>query len=100
MQSRQIGGHNYFIGIDGSEASDLAFEVTMHGLFRPDRDQFNCCHITNSKKDYLPFQYNPDYIEAKYMGRIWKWSMSNQAKFIKKEVDQDKTTKDTLWDQA
>ena len=72
----------------------------MHGLFRPDKDQFNVCHITNSKKDYLPFIYNPDYIEARYQGRIWKWSISNQAKFIKKEIEAEKTTKDTLWDKA
>ena len=59
-------GHTYFIGVDGSEASELAFDVCMHGLFRPAKDTFNVCHITNSTKDYLPFCMQADYIEAKY----------------------------------
>ena len=93
-------GHNYFICVDGTPQSEMAFDICMHGLFRESKDTFNVCHITNSKKDYLPFQYHPDYIEAKYQGRIWKHSEDNKAKFIKKEVDPDKTTKETLWDQA
>ena len=93
-------GHTYFIGVDGSEASELAFDVCMHGLFRPAKDTFNVCHITNSTKDYLPFCMQADYIEAKYQGKIWRWSEDNKAKFIKKEVEQEKTTKETLWNQA
>ena len=48
----------------------------------------------------MPFTYQPDYIEAKYQGKIWRWSEDNKAKFIKKEVEHEKTTKETLWDQA
>ena len=42
----------------------------------------------------------PDYLEAKYQGKIWRWSQDNKAKFIKKEVEPEKTTKETLWEQA
>lgn len=42
----------------------------------------------------------PDYIEAKYQGKIWRWSEDNKAKFIKKEIEPEKTTKETLWNQA
>ena len=59
----------------------------MHGLYRDGKDTFNVCHITNSTKDYLPFQYTPEYIEAKYQSKIWKHSTDNKAKFIKKEVE-------------
>lgn len=93
-------GHSYFIGVDGSEQSDLAFDVVMHGLFRSTKDTFNVCHITDSKKDYLPFCHTPEYLEAKYQGKIWVWSNDNKAKFIKKEVENEKTTKETLWNQA
>lgn len=54
------------VAVDGSEASELAFTIAMHGLFRPGKDVFNVCTITNTKKDYLPFHLKQEYIEDKY----------------------------------
>ena len=59
-------GHSYFIGVDGSHQSEMAFDVCMHGLFRPAKDTFNVCHVSDAKKDYLQFCYTPDYLSAKY----------------------------------
>ena len=78
----------------------MAFEICMHGLFRPEVDKFNICHISDAKKDYLPFNFQPEYLEARYQGKIWKWSQNNKAKFIVKEVEMEKTTKETLWNAA
>ena len=91
------GGHNYMVAVDGSDASELAFNIAMKGLFRPVKDQFNVCTITDGKKDYLPFIYKPEYIEEKYQAKIWKNVQAGNATFVKKELDEDKTTKETLW---
>ena len=95
--SPQQGGHSYIVAVDGSEASELAFTIAMKGLFRPEKDVFNVCTITNPAKVDLPFQYKPDYIEEKYQAKIWKNAQAGSAKFIKKEIEEDKTTKETLW---
>ena len=93
-------GHSYFVGVDGSPQSEMAFDICMHGLFRPNKDKFNVCHISDERKEYLPFNMQPDYLEAKYQGKIWRWSQDNKAKFITREVEPEKTTKETLWAQA
>ena len=85
------------VAVDGSEASELAFTIAMKGLWRAGKDQFNVCTITHTTKDYLPFQYKPEYIEEKYMGKILRMHEAGQARFIKKEIEKDKTTKETLW---
>ena len=91
------GGHNYMVAVDGSEASELAFTLAMNGLFRPGLDNFHVCTITCAQKDNLPFQYRADYIEDKYQSKIYRNAQSGDAKFIKKEKEADKTTKEQLW---
>ena len=60
------------VAVDGSDASELAFTIAMKGLFRPVKDQFNVCTITDkSKNDTLPFIYKPEYIEEKYQAKIY-----------------------------
>ena len=88
------------VAVDGSEASELAFSVAMRALFRPGKDVFNVCTITNTKKDYLPFHLRPEYIEEKYQSKIYANAQSGYAKFLKKEIEQDKTTKETLFELA
>ena len=95
--SPKEGGHSYLVAVDGSEASELAFTIAMKGLFRPEKDVFNVCTITNPAKVDLPFQYKPDYIEEKYQSKIWKNAQAGRAKFIKKEIEEEKSTKETLW---
>jgi len=59
------------VAVDGSEASDLAFTVAMDGLFRNGVDKFYVATITNSKKENLPFNFKPEYIEEKYTSKIY-----------------------------
>merc|ERR1712060_114527 len=92
------GGESYFISVDGSEASELAFNIARAGLFRAGRDCYNVATITNSKKENLPFQYRPDFIEEKFQSKIYADAQSGSAKFIRKELEEGKTTKETLWD--
>ena len=93
----QEGGHNYMVAVDGSEASERAFTIAMNGLFRPEKDVFNVCTITNAAKTDLPFQYKPDAIEANYSSKILRNAEAGNAKFIKKEIEPNKTTRETLW---
>jgi len=85
------------ISVDGSEASELAFKISMKGLFRPEKDVFNVCTITNHNKTDLPFIYKPEYIEEKYQAKIYANAKSGSARFIKKELEPERTTKETLW---
>ena len=85
------------VAVDGSEASELAFTIAMHGLFRPGKDVFNVCTITNSKKDYLPFHLKQEYIEDKYQSKIYANAQSGSARFVKRELEPGMTTKETLW---
>ena len=82
------------VAVDGSEASELAFTLAMHGLFRPGVDAFNVCTISNAGKENLPFMYRPEYIEDKYQAKICRNAQAGDARFIKKEKDGDKTTKE------
>jgi hypothetical protein len=105
MVSSHTHPQNYLVCIDGSDASDLAFSVAMDGLYRPGVDRFNVATITNSKKDNLPFNFKPEYIEEKYMAKIYMIPNTGTASalFFKREVDHTKegvTTKDTLMDLA
>jgi len=83
----KVNGFNYLIGVDGSEASELAFTIAMNGLFRAGQDCFNVCTITNSAKVDLPWIYKPEYIEEKYQAKIYSNAQSGEARFIKKEVE-------------
>ena len=95
------GGHNYMVSVDGSDASELAFNIAMKGLFRPGKDAFNVCTITNADKDsYLPFQYKPAFIEEKYQAKIYANVQSGDARFVKVECQKEKSTKEMLWDVA
>ena len=83
--------------MDGSEASDLAFSIARSGLIRPQKDCFNVVTITDARKDYLPFHYKPDFIEQKYSAKIRADAQAGMARFVRKEVELEKTAKQTLW---
>ena len=88
------------VAVDGSDASELAFSIAMKALFRPEQDNFNVCTITNNSKDYLPWNMRGDYIAEKYQAKIWANAQSGNARFVSKEKEPEKTTKETLWQMA
>jgi len=53
------GGNNYLMCVDGSEQSEIAFTIACNGLFRPEKDVFNICTITNHNKEGLPLKFRP-----------------------------------------
>ena len=57
MESSQTGPVlRYFVGVDGSPASHVAYEVITEGLLKH-QDHITVAHVSNNKKDYLPFNY-------------------------------------------
>ena len=48
-------GVHYMVCVDGSSASDLAYQVVTNGLLR-ESDKFTVAHVFNKNKDYLPFE--------------------------------------------
>lgn len=85
------------MAVDGSEASELAYNIAIRGLFRPHKDCFNIITVTDGRKDYLPPQYRPAYIESTYQAKIYANAGSGNAKFVKKELELDMTAKETIW---
>ena len=73
--------------------------MAIDGLYREGIDKFNVCTITNSKKE-LPFNFRPEYIEEKYMAKIYAMANTGSSTFIKREIAEGKNTKETLYDVA
>ena len=92
--------NNYCVCVDGTDHSEVAFQVCMNGLFRPNIDKYNVVTITNCKKEHLPFHFKPEYIEEKYQAKIYADAASGSAKFHKREIVEGQTTKEALWNLA
>lgn len=92
------------MAVDGSPASDLAFSVAMDGLYRNNIDKFHVVTITNSKKENIPFNFRPEYIEDRYLAKIFMIPNTGSAgaHFIKREIShtENKTTKETVYEIA
>ena len=85
----------FFIGVDGSEASEQAFQVILKGLYREHVDKITVAHITDRRKDYLPFNYRPDYIKEIYESKLI--GIGSDGQYMFQEVDANTSTKETLW---
>lgn len=85
----------YFVGIDGSPAALEALQIVLRSMFREECDELVVGHVYNSKKEYLPFNLKPQYIEDTYESKIIH--LGKKARFVSCEVDSAKGTKETLW---
>lgn len=86
---------NYFIGIDGSDASEDAFQVVMNGLRRND-DKITAAHVHDSRKDFLPWNMKPHYIREVYSCKLM--ILGEKGTFASKEFvgGAETTTKSAL----
>lgn len=83
------------MGIDGSPNALQALQIVLRSMLREDCDELVVGHITNPKKEYLPFNLKPQYIEDTYESKIIH--LGKKARFVSCEVDPAKGTKETLW---
>lgn len=88
----------FFVAIDGSQASEDAFQVVRHGLWRDHKDQLVVGHIRNNKKSYLPYNLRPDYLKELYGSKIISIH-KDWARYVAADVG-EKTTKEALWELA
>jgi len=58
VESREDNSQKYFVGVDGSDASEDAFQIVLNGLRRKD-DHLIAGSIHDLRKDFLPFNLKP-----------------------------------------
>ena len=90
---------NYFVGIDGSSASEDAFQVVMNGLRRP-QDKITAAHVHDSRKDFLPYNMKPNYIREVYTCKLMV--LGDKGQYAAKEFvgGGEDTTKSKLMELA
>jgi len=67
----QANAQTYFVGVDGSDASEDAYQVVMRGLRRK-TDKMVVGHVHDQRKDFLPFNMKPNYIREVYSCKLLK----------------------------
>jgi hypothetical protein len=72
----------YFVGVDGSDASEDAFQVVMNGLRRKE-DTIVAGNIHDSRKDFLPYNMKPTYIREVYSCKLL--TIGEKGKFASTE---------------
>ena len=94
----------FFVGVDGSQASEDAFQYVAKDLMRnetgtPIEDHLICGSITDKQKDtYLPWNMRSHYMKDAYEAKIVP--LGKHGNFIAMERDESKTTKECLWNLA
>ena len=69
MVERTESVQNYFVGIDGSNESEDAFEVVISGLRRP-QDKITAAHVHDTRKSELPYNMKPHYIKEVFSCKL------------------------------
>ena len=90
----------YFVGVDGSDASEDAFQVVLNGLRRKE-DTLIAANIHDSRKDFLPYNLKPTYIREVYSCKVM--TLGEKGKYVSAAFEggsEEKTTKTELWDLA
>jgi hypothetical protein len=64
-------------------------------LFRESCDKLVVGHIKNKDKNYLSWNYKPDYIHEIYETRLL--DIGKKGEFAMNDISQDKTTKEYLF---
>lgn len=86
------------MGTDGSEASDLAFNVVCKDMFREEIDHIVVGHVTDRKKDYLPWNMRPQFVSDCYESKMIQ--LGSKGRYAPREKEEAKTSKEMLWDIA
>ena len=88
---------HFFVTIDGSDASHLAFEAVTDTLLHPS-DQLTVAHIYDDKKEFLAFDMKPQALRQKY--EQLTLLMGPKASLAWNKVKDGKTTKEQMVDIA
>lgn len=96
-QSKPV--HTLFVSVDGSHASEEAYEIVSKGIFREECDHLVVGHITDKRKEaYLPYNFKQQYLMDSYEAKLLPFGL--KARYAGREVDLMRGTKDCLWELA
>lgn len=90
--------HTIMCAVDGSDASEMAFYTAMYDVMREECDTLIVGHISNEKKDYLPWNMRATHVKETYEGRLL--ALGAKGRYSTRDVGADQTTKEALWDLA
>lgn len=89
--------HNYFVAVDGSEASHFAYEVVTQSLMQCS-DSIVVGHVYKREKTYLPFNMQPENIKQTYESLILGYGRN--ARIFYEELEDKSTTKEHVLSMA
>ena len=92
--------HNYLIAIDGSEASQMAYDVITSSILNTGgrKDFLTVGHVFNKAKTYLPFNMQAETIRQTYEALITGYG--SHAFLMWEELNHAFTTKEQVTDMA
>jgi hypothetical protein len=67
-------------------------------MFNAETDHVVVAHISDKRKDYLPWNMKPNFVADVYEAKILE--LGHAARYCSRETDPKKTSKETLWDLA
>lgn len=86
----------FFVATDGSDASELAFNVVAKDMFREDcGDNIVVGHISDKKKDYLPWNMKPNFVADQYEAKVLPFG--KQGRYCSRELESGQTSKEAVW---
>lgn len=91
-------GQTYFVAVDGSEAAELAFQTVFKDILREECDQLVVGHISDKRKEYLPWNMKSNFVADQYEAKIL--GLGNKARWCSREIDIKKTSKECIWELA
>ena len=100
VEAAKNTNQTYFVGVDGSDASEDAFQVVLNGLRRKE-DTLIAANVHDARKDFLPYNLEPAYIREVYSCKVM--TLGEKGKYVSAAFEggsEEKTTKSELWDLA
>ena len=85
----------FFVATDGSDASELAFQVCAKDMMREDIDHIVVGHISDKKKDYLPWNMKPQYVNDIYEAKVMPFG--KHGRYAHREKEESQTSKEAVW---
>lgn len=52
-----------FVAVDGSEMAEVAFQTAMKDIMREECDELVVGHISDKRKDYLPWNMKTNFMQ-------------------------------------
>jgi len=95
MDSQTQDSQSWFVSVDGSQFSHVAFEQCYNEFYR-ECDTITVCSIADKSKTYLPYDLQPDTIYNRYRTFLLSHIHSSKYKIITNDKKADVSVKDQI----